>query len=59
MGGGRRKFCIEGHHDVFLTWCPYDSKIKEDATGRSCSMYREENICLKNLGERILKEDTV
>jgi hypothetical protein len=56
--GGWRKFCIEGRHDVFLTWCLYDNKIKEDEIGRACGMYREEKKCLQNLGERFLREDT-
>ena len=30
MVGRWRKFCNEGRHDVFLTWCIYDNKIKED-----------------------------
>jgi len=58
VGGGWRKFCIEGCHNVFLTWCLYGNKIKKDEIGKACSMYREERKRLQNLDERILREDT-
>jgi len=35
----------------------YDNKIKEDEIGRACGMHREEENCLQNLGDRILRED--
>jgi putative component of toxin-antitoxin plasmid stabilization module len=59
VGEGWRKFCNEGRHDVLLTWCFYDNKNKEDEIGRACGMHRQEKKCLQDLGERILREDTV
>ena len=52
--GGWGKFSNEGSHVVFLAWCFWGNKIKEDEISRACGMYREEKKCLQNLGERIL-----
>jgi hypothetical protein len=53
-----RKFCNEGRRFVFHASCFYDNKIKEDEIGRACGIHREEEKCLQNLGDRILREDT-